>query len=109
LPHDPTHYKPVQKYPDVEDIEWSKDCPSNYVRGKKFLPNRVMEKMPYGMRRFHDWYLHVIHTKLDLIQAVLPEGTFGSPEGIVAFGFDGMQPCFHLKSMEMNLIRTWCL
>jgi hypothetical protein len=34
-PMTPTHYKPVQKYPDVEDIEWSKDCPSNYVRGKK--------------------------------------------------------------------------
>jgi hypothetical protein len=104
-----TEHQRVKKYPDVEAIQWSKDCPSTYVRGKLFLPNQIMEKMPYGMRRFHDWYLRVVRTKLHVIQATVPTGTFGSPATFIAFDFDDAQTWFHLKSMEMNLIRMWCL
>jgi hypothetical protein len=109
LLEDPIDHKRLQKYPNVEAIEWSKDCPSEYKRGKHFLPNRIMEKMPHGMKRFHDWYLHVIGTKLLGVQAVIPEGTFGSLATTIAFDFSDIQACFHLKSMEMNLIRMWCL
>ena len=31
------------------------------------------------MRRFHDWYLHVLPTSIDLIQACFTTDTFGSP------------------------------
>jgi hypothetical protein len=109
-PIDPADYKRVQKYPDVEAIKWSKDCPSEYVRGKTFLPNWIMCKMPHGMKRFHDWYyLHVTYTELLGVQAVIPERTFGSPAAFIAFDFSDIQACFHLKSMEMNLICMWCL
>jgi hypothetical protein len=32
----------VKKYPDINAIKWSKDCPKTYERGKLFLPNRVI-------------------------------------------------------------------
>jgi hypothetical protein len=59
--------KVVKKYPDVEAIKWSKDCPKKYEGGKNFLPNRVIRQLPLHMRRFHDWYLRVIPTKLTII------------------------------------------
>jgi hypothetical protein len=107
---DPSEYTPVWKYPNVEKIKWSNDCPKEYVRGKRFLPNRVLCKLPLGMRRFHDWYyLHVTRTELELVEAVVPSRTFGGPTSRIAFDFSDIQVCFHLGSMSMNLIRTWCL
>jgi hypothetical protein len=47
-------HQAVKKYPDVESIKWSKDCPEKYERGKNFLPNRVIRQLPLHMRRFHD-------------------------------------------------------
>lgn len=102
-------HQAVKKYPNVEGIKWSKDCPKTYERGKSFLPNRVIQHMPLGMRKFHDWYLRVVPTKLDIIQAWYPVGTFGSPFGTIVFDFNDVHTCFHLGAMEMNLVRTWCL
>jgi hypothetical protein len=99
----------VKKYLDVEAIKWSKYCLEKYERGKLFLPNRVIRLLPLHMRRFHDWYLRVIPTKLKIMQAIVPVGTFGCSAGIIIFDFDDIHTCFHLKSMEMNLIRTFCL
>ena len=56
------------------------------------------------MRRFHDWYLCVLLTSIDLIQAYFPTDTFGSPAEKIIFDFNDMQTCFHLEAMEMNLI-----
>ena len=47
----------AKQYPNVDDIKWSKDCPKTYERGKPFIPNRDIQRLPLGMRRFHDWYL----------------------------------------------------
>jgi hypothetical protein len=33
-------HKPTKKYPNVDAIKWSNDCPKTYERGKPFLPNR---------------------------------------------------------------------
>lgn len=110
MPTDTSDYTTITKYPDVETIKWSKDCPKEYVKGKRFLPNRILCKMPYGMRRFHDWYyLHVSRTELNVLEAVIPARTFGGPASGIAFDFSDIQSCFHLSSMSMNLIRTWCL
>lgn len=49
----PVKYK-VIKYVNIECIKWSKDCPKNYERGNSFLPNRAIQYLPLGMRRFHD-------------------------------------------------------
>lgn len=98
-----------KKYPDVESIKWSEDCPKEYVRGKLFLPNWVIRQLPNNMRRFHDWYLRIDPIELTIVQAFIPAGTFGAPEGTIAFDFDDMHTCFRLGSMEMNLVRTWCL
>jgi hypothetical protein len=57
----------LKKYADVESMKWSKDCPKKYERGKNFLPNQVIQQLPHNMRRFHDWYLRVIPTKLMII------------------------------------------
>ena len=102
-------HQTAKQYPNVDAIKWSKDCPKTYERGKPFLPNRDIQRLPLGMRRFHDWYLCVLPTSIDLIQACFPTGTFGSPAGKIVFDFNDMQTCFHLGEMEMNLIRTWCL
>ena len=102
-------HKAAKKYPNVEEIKWSKKCPKVYERGMPFLPNRVIQLMPVGMKKFHDWYLRVVPTSLKLIQAVVPPGTFGSPATAIAFDFSDIQTCFHLGEMEMNLVRTWCL
>jgi hypothetical protein len=96
----------VKKYPNAEAITWSKDCSQKYERGKPFLPNRAIWLLPLHMRRFYDWYLRVIPTKLKIMQTIVPAGTFESPAGISVFDFDDIRTCFHLKSMEMNLIRT---
>jgi hypothetical protein len=61
------------------------------------------------MKRFHDWYLRVIPTTIDLIQARFPAGTFGGPTRKIIFDFNDVQTFFHLGAIEMNLIRTWCL
>jgi hypothetical protein len=102
-------HQAIKKYPDVEAIKWSEDFPKTYERGKHFLPNRVIQRMPLEMRNFHDWYLHVAPTSLDIIQACFPAGTFGSPSREIVFDFNDVQTHFHLGAMEMNLIRTWCL
>jgi len=110
MPIDTSDYTMVKKYLDVESIKWSKDFSKEYVRGKHFLPNRILCKMPYGMRRFHDWYnLHVTRLELDVLEAVIPAHTFGGPASGIAFNFSDIQSCFHLNSMLMNPIRTWCL
>jgi hypothetical protein len=99
-------HQAVKKYPDVESIKWSKDCLEKYERGKNFLPNQVLRQLPLHM---NDWYLRVIPTKLMIIQAIVPAGTFGALEGTIAFDFDDVHACFRLRSMEMNLICMWCL
>ena len=100
---------PAKRYPNVDATKWSKDCPKTYKRGKPFLPNQDIQRLPHGMRRFHDWYLCVLLKRIDLVQACFPTGTFGSPARKIVFDFNDMQTCFHLGAMEMNLIRTWCL
>ena len=102
-------HQTTKKYPNVDAIKLSKDCPKTYERGKPFLPNRDIQRLPFGMRRFHDWYLRVFLTSIDPVEACFPTGTFGSPVGKIIFDFNDMQTCFHLGAMEMNLIRTWCL
>ena len=99
----------AKKYPNVDAIKWSKDCPKTYERGKPFLPNQDIQRLPLEMRRFDNWYLRVLLTNIDLVQACFPTGTFGSPVGKIIFDFNDKQTCFHLEAMEMNLIRTWCL
>ena len=47
-------HQTAKKYPNVDAIKWSKDCPKTYERGKSFLPNRGIQRLPLGMRRFHD-------------------------------------------------------
>jgi hypothetical protein len=32
----------VKKYPSVDTLKWSKDCPNKYKRGKNFLPNQIL-------------------------------------------------------------------
>lgn len=97
------------KYVNVECITWSKNCPQKYERGKCFLPNRVIQYLPIGMKRFHDWYLRAIPTKVHLIEARFPPMTFGGPIGQIAFDFDDIHTIFRLGEMETNLIRVWCL
>jgi len=80
--------QPANKYPNVDAIKWSNDCSKTYERGKPFLPNRDIQRLPLGMRRFHDWYLRVIPTTIDLIQARFPAGTFGGPAGKTIFDFN---------------------
>ena len=99
----------AKQYPNIDAIKWSKDYPKTYERGKPFLPNRDIQCLPLGMRRFHDWYLRVLLTSIDLVQACFPAGTFGSPAEKIIFDFNDMQTCFHLGAMEMNLIHTWCM
>jgi hypothetical protein len=65
--------------------------------------------MPLGMRKFLDWYLRVVPTKLNIIQACIPAGTIGTPAREIVFDFSDVQTCFHLGAMEMNLISMWCL
>jgi len=102
-------HQTTKRYLEVDTIKWSKDYLEKYERGKLFLPNRVIQRLPHGMRRFHDWYLRVVPTKLEIIQAYVPAGTFGSPSGLIVFDFNDVQTCFHLGKMEMNLIRTYAL
>ena len=65
-----------------------KGLPKTYERGKPFLPNRDIQRLPLGMRRFHDWYLCVLPMSIDLIQACFPTGTFGSPAEKIVFDFN---------------------
>jgi hypothetical protein len=102
-------HKPTKKYPNVDAIKWSKDCPKTYERGKPFLPNWDIQCLPLGMKRFHDWYLHVLPTSIALVQRRFPASTFGSPTRKIIFDFNDMQTCFHLGAMKTNLIRTWFL
>ena len=102
-------HQTAKKYLNVDVIKWSKDCPKTYERGKPFLSNRDIQRLPLGMRRFHDWYLRVFLTSIYLVQAYFPVGTFGSPAEKIIFDFNDMQTCFHLRAMEMNLVHTWCL
>jgi hypothetical protein len=46
------------------------------------------------MRRFYDWYLRVIPIKLTIVQAIVPAGIFGAPEGTIAFDFDDIHTAF---------------
>ena len=61
------------------------------------------------MRRFHDWYLRALSTDIEVIEARYPSKTFGGPKGKIAFTFDDVQTMFHLRKIETNLIKTWCL
>jgi hypothetical protein len=101
--------QPTKKYLNVDAIKWSNDYPKTYERGKPFLPNRDIQRLPLGIRRFHDWYLRVILTTIDLIQARFPAGAFRGPYEKIIFDFNDVWTCFHLRAMETNLIRTWCL
>ena len=102
-------YQITKQYPNVDAIKWSKDCSKTYERGKPFLPNRDIQRLPLGMRRFYDWYLCVLPMSIDLIQACFSTSTFGSPVRKIVFDFNNMHTCFHLGEMEINLIRMWCL
>jgi hypothetical protein len=101
--------KPARRYPNVDATKWSDDCPKIYERGKPFLPNRDIQRLPLGMKRFHDWYLRVLLTTINIIHARFPPNTFGGPKGEIVFDFNDMQTAFHLGYLETNLIRTWCL
>ena len=65
-------HQTAKRYPEVDTIKWSKDYLEKYERGKLFLPNRVIQRLPHGMRRFHDWYLRVLLMSIDLVQACFP-------------------------------------
>ena len=64
--------QPTKRYPNVDATKWSKDYPRTYERGKPFLPNRDIQRLPLGMKRFHDWYLRVLQMKIQIIQACSP-------------------------------------
>ena len=83
-------HQQAKKYPSVEDNKWTEDCPKKYERGKRFLPNQIMQHMPIGMRKFHDWYLRAHLMRLNEIKAVFPEGTFGGAAGDLMFDFEDM-------------------
>ncbi|KAL6871560.1 hypothetical protein ACP4OV_014389 [Aristida adscensionis] len=94
-----------RRYPKVEGIKDTAECPRKYTRGKSFLPNRVLEKLPRGMRMFHDWYLRACATDVNLITARFLEGALGGLAGTVAFDFDDMHTMYRLGYIEMNLIQ----
>jgi hypothetical protein len=87
------------KYVNVECIKWSKDYPKEYERGKPFLPNRLIQYLPYGMRRFHDWYLCALSTDIEVIEARYPSKTFGGPKGLPLHLMMSKQ-CFTLEKWK---------
>jgi hypothetical protein len=82
------------KYVNVECIKWSKDYPKEYERGKPFLPNRLIQYLPYGMRRFHDWYLRALSMDIEVIEARYPSKTFGGPKGKLPLHLMTSRQCF---------------
>jgi hypothetical protein len=101
--------RPTKKYPNMEGIKWTKQCPKIYQRGKNFLPNRIIQDLPVGMRKFHDWYLHACKTDINVISACFPDYTFGFTSGVIGANFDDIQTVFHLGEMDANLVHMWCL
>ena len=43
-----------RQYANIEGIPNTHECPRRYVRGKPFIPNLILERLPHGMRMFHD-------------------------------------------------------
>jgi hypothetical protein len=105
----PLNAPKIRRYPNVDAIKDTPDCPKSYVRGKHFLPIRSLPHFPKGMQIFHERYLHACKTDVNCIQARYPEYSFGSASGILVFDFEDIHLMFRLGYLETNLIRLWAL
>jgi len=66
---------PVQKQGSLSEEQWTYGDEDyiEYVKGKPFLPHRVLKSMNWEMKSFHDWYLEASSLGVTQIDAKIPK------------------------------------
>ena len=80
-----------------------------YVKGQPLVSADELNKLPWEMMFFHEWYKHAVLKKLDFITAYVPAEVYHSVEGYLMLSFEDLHAMFHQQKLDINLISLWCL
>jgi hypothetical protein len=85
------------------------DVPENFVFGKPFFMSAQLSKIPFPLRRLHNWYITTSSLSVRNITFQIPANTFYSGARISSIDFKDLWFMFHQKWLDMNLLVVWCL
>jgi hypothetical protein len=95
--------------------KWTVDdyvnVPSNYVPGRPMLQWTVLEKGPWMIKRFHDWYMRAVNAGLHAVSVDIPAGVFatGKDKSGAFVTFEDMHLLLNYRKLDVQLITIWCL
>jgi hypothetical protein len=83
--------------------------PEKFVFGKPFLTTAQLSKIPFPLRRLHNWYMTVSSLGVMNITFEILRNAFYSGARIVLINFEDLWFMFHQKWLNMNLLVIFCL
>jgi len=103
----PLTLKDIRK-PTVDDYV---NVPSNYVPGRPMLQWTVLEKGPWTIKRFHDWYMRAVNAGLHAVSVDIPADVFatGKDKSGAFVTFEDMHLLLNYRKLDVQLITIWCL
>ena len=106
-----TEEAPVQKQGPLSEEQWTygDDDHIEYVKGKPLLPLRTLQRLPWELNGFHDWYLKAHELGVTQIQVQIPESVFNCPSFTLFLYFEDFHSIFRLKRLDITTLMLWCL
>ena len=103
----PLTLKDIRK-PTIDDYV---NVPSDYVPRRPMLQWTLLGKIQWTMKRFHDWYMRVVHAGLHAIRVDIPADVFatGDEKSKAFVTFEDMHLLLNYRRLDVQFITIWCL
>ncbi|KAL6600619.1 hypothetical protein ACP70R_045419 [Stipagrostis hirtigluma subsp. patula] len=85
------------------------DVPEKFVNGKAFLTDGMLQKGPWQMLKFHQWYMRASKRKFSAIIVNIPYTAFLSEDRYITLDFKDIHDMFRKDKLDINLLTVWCL
>jgi len=105
-PRTDTNFKQIAGVDSIPDLP---NCPKMF---KALLPDWCLKDVPSEMQRMHNWYIRACRLGLRTISVPYYSQVFGPVgPGItdVLFDFRDIHAMFHLKELDIEMVRLWCM
>jgi hypothetical protein len=86
-----------------------KNVPKHYVSARPLLTLEKLRKVPAGINRLYDWYMHASSVGIDTISVDIPDHAFIGSDQKAFLAFEDMWLMMNLQKLDVQLVTLFAL